>query len=336
MVTIKDIAKRLGVTPATVSLALNGKGRVSSVKRAEIRAVAEEMHYVPSNVAQTMRTKQSKTIGVLVGTIHNEFFVDEISAISDVLSERGYSLFICDAHRNVEIAAKSISALRSRGVDGIITTFGFDANEAMISEIKTCVTNGIKVFTLTTGIDLPEVPLVNFSFRDQFVEVLSNLVENGHRNIGCLTVQKGEWLDTNRFELFQKEMKSLNVFKEEYVYRIDIFKDDAKEVVRHLLLDHPEITAIIGINDYVAIHAMKGILGMGLKIPEDISLVGFDGIEGTQMVTPSITTIKTPHELGTIIAEKLLDSIEDPNYICPHKFTVPCSIIWGDSIGKAK
>ncbi len=332
MVTIKDIAQKLGVTPATVSLTLNGKGRVSEEMRSLIKKTADEMGYTPSLAAVSMRTKQSRTIGVIVGTINNEFFVREIQAISDVASRRGYCLFICDAGKDREKAKENLRALRARGVDGVITSFGFYTGESFSDEIRTCLDNGIRIVTLTTSITMPEVPSVIFSSKEQIECLIDRMVSLGHRHIGCLAAEKGSWLDENRFALMKEVMTEKGVFNEDEVLYFNIFDGRIGEHTEALLTSHPEITALIAINDYVAIQAEKMVLRMGYSVPGDISIAGFDGINSTEYLTPSITTIATPDAIGTRATEKLLDWIENPDGGVPENEIIPCTIRWGESL----
>lgn len=332
MVTIKDIAQKLGVTPATVSLTLNNKGRVSDEMRKLIKDTAEEMGYTPSLAAASMRTKQSRTIGVIVGTINNEFFVNEIQAISDVANRRGYCLFICDARKDKKRARENLKALRARGVDGVIVSFGFFSGESFQEEVANCLKNNIKVITLTSSVSMPEVPAINFSSREQIDEVITKMVDYGHTNIGCLTALKDSWLDINRFSIFKDVMEKKGVYNEDEVLYFDIFDGMIKEHTKALISFHPEITALIAINDYVAIQAQKAVQEMGLHVPEDISIIGFDGINSTSYVMPQITTISTPDEIGTTAAEKLLDWIENPGHGRPGDAIIPCTIKWGNSI----
>lgn len=336
MVTIKDIAKRLSVTPATVSLALNDKGRVSEEMRSLIKSVANEMGYVPSIAAKAMRTRQSKTIGVVVGTINNEFFINEIQAISDVATQNGYSLFICDAGHDKKKATSNIKALRSRGVDGIIISFGFYAGEDFLSEVRTCISEGIRVMTLTNAVSNPDIPSVFFSSEEQVDEVVRRIVDLGHREIGCLTTEEGSWLDRNRFQIVKTSLESHGIFKEKNVIGFDIFNGEIGKNTRELLEKNPDISAIIAINDYVAIQAQKTLLEIGKKIPEDISVVGFDGIASTEYVTPTITTVATPIEIGTVVAEKMIQWLEGHEGSQPEDTILPCTIKWGSSLGRRK
>lgn len=334
LVTIKDIAQKLGVTPATVSLTLNGKGRVSEETRSLIKKAADEMGYTPSLAAVSMRTKLSRTIGVIVGTINNEFFVNEIQAISDVAAERGYCLFICDAGKDREKARENLRALRARGVDGIITSFGFYTGDSFNEEIKSCLENGIRIITLTTSITMSEVPSVIFSSRDQIEIIIDRMVALGHTHIGCLTAEKGSWLDDNRFSLFRDVMIERGVYDENVIMHFNIFDGKIGEHTEKLISSHPEITAVIAINDYVAIQVQKTILSMGYSVPGDISIIGFDGISSTEYLTPTITTIATPKAIGTRATEKLLDWIESPNEGRPEDETIPCTVKWGESLSK--
>ena len=332
MVTIKDIATKLDVSPAAVSLALNGKGRVSEEMRALIKSTADEMGYVPSIAAKAMRTRHSNTIGVVVGTINNEFFIKEIQAISDVAAERGYSLFICDAGYDSKQATENIKALRARGVDGIIISFGFYASVDFIKEVMTCIGEGIRVITLSDSISGDEIPTVEFSSKEQIDEVVGRLVALGHREVGCLTSEKDTWLDKNRFNFFKASMEKHGIYNEDNVVRFDIFEGNIDHKVRLLLDMNPNVSAIIAINDYVAVQAHKTLLGMGKRIPEDISIIGFDGIASAEYVTPSITTIATPEMIGTSAAKNLIEWLEMPENGQPEDVLIPCTIKWRGSL----
>ena len=111
MVTLKDVAKKAGVTPATVSMALNGKGSISDATRKRIEKIVKELGYYPSATAKALRTNRSKTLGIIVGSLRNEFFMDIIYAVEEYASKKGYIIFVCDAERSSEKVVSSLKAL---------------------------------------------------------------------------------------------------------------------------------------------------------------------------------------------------------------------------------
>ena len=337
MVTLKDIAKKAGVTPATVSMALNGKGSISDGTRKRIERIAKEMGYYPSATAKALRTNMSKTLGIIVGSLRNEFFMDIIYAVEEYAAKKGYIIFVCDAERSSEKVVSSLKALAARGVDGILISLGFYPDKAMSGEICRLVDEGIKVLSFTSAIDLDCVPLVEPSESEIYFSVVDDLIALGHRNIGVLTAPEGAWLHDTRFQLIRKALEANGLFDGDLVGYSEMNSEAGEAAACQLLSSKPEITALICCNDLVAVGAIKASGRLGLAIPSDISIIGCDGVPLSQLISPRLTTISMPrHDMGARGCQSIIEMIEDAGTQVPHRTLIGCTLINGETLGKAR
>jgi Transcriptional regulators len=180
VITIKDIANKAGVSSATVSMALNGKGNISEKTKRKLLRIAKEMNYIPSSSAKALKTNRSMTIGLVVGSLRNTYFTDIIASVEDVARHNGYDVFICDAERNLEKAGECLTALQSRGVDGIIFSLSLSITDEFSMKLRKMVDSGIKLVSLTRCVEDIGIPIVSFIDEECLRTMIERLFSNGH------------------------------------------------------------------------------------------------------------------------------------------------------------
>jgi LacI family transcriptional regulator len=302
MATIRDVAKLAGVSVATVSRVLNQNGYVNEETEKRVRRAIKELNYKPNEVARTLFKKTSKTIGLIVPDISNPFFPELVRAVEDVTNIYDYTVILCNSDEKSEKEKEYIEVLKQKYVDGIILT----TNQLEIAEVS--------------ELDVPVVVL-DRPFNHSFPSVIADnyggarmatrhLYEIGCRKIAHIQGPPHVVNAVERFNGYRDEMKELGLWDENLIILGNYQLKQAKEAVLQALKEH-EIDGIFAGNDVMAVGALKAVQQLGLRVPEDVAIIGYDGIPLTEMTTPELSTISQPiYEMGVIAARLLMKRIE--------------------------
>ncbi|MCR1899562.1 LacI family transcriptional regulator [Irregularibacter muris] len=333
MPTIKDIAQAAGVSIATVSMALNGKKGISPKTRDRILDIAQSINYVPSAAARALKTKHSYTLGMIIGQLSNSYSIDIITAAEKVARERGYNIFILNAELSIEKTIECLRILDHQEVDGILVSVFLYSEQSYIEEIHRLMNKGIHVVSLTRNLEGYGIPVVSYKEDQQVYQSLIELIELGHRDIGLVAGPKGSLMNIYRFSTFNKALREYNLYNKDYITYSQLDMYSAKEKTIELLTKFPEITAIYAINDMIALGVLQAAYHLGLKVPQDLSILGTDGIPYVNFTIPNITTIKTPrYEIGKWGTEMLINRIESTDTDENEIILFPCIPSKGESV----
>lgn len=307
MTTMKDVAKRAGVSVATVSHVINETRFVSEELKQRVLQAIEELDYQPDAVARSLRRKETRTIGLIVPDNSNSFFAEVARGIEDVGFEQGYSVILCNSDWNLEKELTYLDTLMAKRVDGIV----FIAATTQVEHVKSLVENGTPVVVAERKMPEIEVDSVLVDNFQGGYEATKHLLDLGHRRIGCIS---GPWDLTPSAERVAGYKLALNRHElqadEDLIVRGDYLFESGEMAVRRFLELSAPPTAIFACNDLMAIGAMKAILEQGLRVPEDISIVGFDDIALASYLNPPLTTIAQPkYELGRMAAQLVIQRI---------------------------
>lgn len=308
-VTIKDIAKAAGVSHPTVSRALNDHPAISPDTIKRIKQLAAEMRYVPSATARGLKTSRTHALGVITSNIDDPFWSEVLKGVDDILHPAGYSLFIAATHRDKQREREVVIAMLQRGVDGVILLAPqFSADQCHILQSY----NLPMAMVNNEGAGECQCLIFNddiFGIR----QITAHLIQLGHRKIAYLGNQQGGLTNHNRQHGFSMELQSCDInISKDYIYQASNGTPaGGLEGAKHLLsLDDPP-TAIMCYNDYMAVGVYNGITLTGLRIPDDISVTGFDNIIMSAFLTPPLTTLhQCKYELGVGAAEMMLDMLK--------------------------
>ncbi|MCI1904473.1 MAG: LacI family transcriptional regulator [Enterococcaceae bacterium] len=317
--TIKEIADLAGVSITTVSQILNNKGgRFSATTRKRVLDVVEKYHYKADFFASSMITRHSKTIGMIVPDVTDFFFSKIIEGVEAFLNASGYMIVLCNSQSNPEKEERYLEDLLHRSVDGIILAtpnlqsdkFDFQGNTV----------EGVPFLLIDRGHNRRKGGKLLVEEFQGVYTALDYLVEHGHRHIGFLREKEGYYTLCDRFAAYQEIVEHYQLpFKESYVAQGPLNIDGGYEAAREVL-KNPEITAIFCGNDEMAIGCYHAIDEAHKKIPDDISVIGFDGLEISRYVVPTLSTITQPaFEIGYTAAKFLLRSIETAGGLVPNK-----------------
>lgn len=308
-VTIIDIANKVGITPSAVSKALSDHPRISAETKSAVLAAVRELDYKPNHLATALRSGKSGLIGMIVPAIHYSFFAWAIKGAEDVLSKQGFSVIITQSNDNFLQEKKQIEGLMRAKVEGVIASMALETKD--ISHYKSLSLEIPLVLFDRTFEDAH----VNSVIIDDFtgaVKAVDHLVEKGYRRIAHLAGHNHILPFARRISGYKSALEKHGLpFRGEYLFECAPNKDEGSKVTEQLLSMPEPPDAIFAASDYLAFGALKAIKNKGLRIPEDVGIVGFSNEEFSSQVSPSITTIDQFSEtMGGSAAELLIGQLQ--------------------------
>jgi LacI family transcriptional regulator len=334
-VTIKDIARALNVSVATVSRAFNDKYDVKKETREMILQKARELGYKPNPIARKLLQKHSYNIGVIVPEFVNSFFPTVIIGIQQVLLEKNYQVIIMQSNECADIELKNMISLENNMVDGLLISL---SRETQHSEyLEQLISEKFPVVLFNRVSD--ELPASKVVFNDYKWAVFAteHLIEEGYRDIVHLCGPRNLLLIQDRIRGFKKAMEKHGLpFGDSQVVEAGIFIEDGERAMEQLIKAGRVPEAIFATNDPTAIGAMKVLKKHGYKIPQDIGVVGFSNTQMAEIVEPALTSVGQPTmEMGRIAAELLLEQITAVSPPDPRTIVLDGQLMVRDSSLKA-
>ncbi|WP_226086098.1 LacI family DNA-binding transcriptional regulator [Mesobacillus sp. S13] len=302
--TIKEIAELTGVSTATVSKVLNNTGRYSEETRKKILDVVQEYDYRPNAVAKSLRTRRSKTIGVIVPDITNEFFAQIVLAIEKYCGPKGYSVFICNTDENGEKELQYIKELELKGVDGLIHLIGSD-------ELFNVETNLPVVCIDRKPMAHNAAFITSDNFQGGYLAA-SELIEKGCKKILLIRDYRVGHPTLERQKGFKSALKEKKIpfNEEEQVLNVEVGIEQGKKAVQELIKNgNFDFDGVFATTDWLAFGAKLALEENGIKIPEEVKIIGFDNINLAKY--SSVSSIHQDKEaMGQKAAENLINRIE--------------------------
>lgn len=315
-VTLDMVAAAAGVSPSTVSRILNGTAVVSALKKKAVDDAIAQLGFVPNPMARGLAGGRTLSIGVVTQAIDSPFYGVALSGIEDALDPAGYSPLFVSGHWDAAAEARCIEVLRSRRVDGIIVLTGRLSDQAL----KTCA-KALPV--VVTGRSLKAQGLFALNF-DNFMGGLlatQHLVKLGHQRIAFITGDPAHPDANERLRGYRAALEEAGIaFDPALVVPGEYHEVSGLQAVDRLLASGQKFTAIFAANDQMAFGAALGLHRHSLRVPEDVSLVGFDDLPTALYAVPPLSTIRHPaYELGRLAATAMLQLIagEKPTVMVP-------------------
>lgn len=308
--TIKDIAKELNISTSTVSRALSDKWDVNPNTRKAVLDLAEKWDYKPNPISLSLKHNQSMFIGVVVPEFVNSFFPEVIMGIESVLRINGYYVLLCQSNESHEVELANIKALESQMVDGFIISTTGDNNS---DYYKRMIDKNIPVVFFNRICSNLEASHVVINDCKWAYEAVCHLIESGYRRIAHFTGPANIDLAIRRKKGYIEALTKNQIeIDESLIIPCGIQMEDGSHGALKILdMENPP-NAIFAINDPVAIGAIKAIKSKGLKIPDDIAVVGFTESKMAMIIEPNLTSVMQPtFEMGRIAAELLLEQINN-------------------------
>ena len=307
-VTIKDIARELGISPSTVSRALKDHPDISSDTKKAVHALAEKLNYQPNIVALNLRQRKTNTIGVIIPELVHFFFSTVISGIEDVAYQAGYSVILTQSNESYEREKTDMKALFNSRVDGMLISLSRETKN--FDHIESIISKGVPVVFYDRMYNNPNTSNV---IVDDYVgakEAVEHLIEQGYKRIAHLEGAPGLIISEDRRRGY---VDALNAHKMEVIIQEcpSGTQEDGNRATKKLLSGSNPPDAIFASSDPIAIGAMMAIKEKDLKIPQDVGLVGFSNWSLGSLVEPSLTTVDQPgFEMGQESARLLIRQIE--------------------------
>lgn len=332
MATIRDVADLAGVSVATVSRSLQQPQRVSPKTRSRVLNAIEQTGYQPNQMAVKFRSGKTHSLVVLVPTVANLFFARVISGMQEAAAQRGYTLLLGNTLGNPQIEAEYARMVQTAQADGVIqlrafNPFVFDpsSGSGLLPMVNACE-------VLETSL----CPTVTLDNRQAAATMTRHLLEHGHQRIALIKGPQASPLTQERLAGYQDALKQANIeFDPALLFDGDFTLHAGYEAARQILAHPQRPTAVFCENDETAIGAMQAIKEAGLKIPEDISIAGFDDISFAAFCDPPLTTIAQPaEEFGQTAVNLLVDVLTGKISKAP-KVIMPFELIIRHSTGPA-
>jgi LacI family transcriptional regulator len=304
-VTMKDVAKLAGVSTTTVSHVINQTRHVNDETKMSVAKAMKELEYRPNILARSLRSGETKTIGLIVPDGSNPFFAEIARQIEDLGYRKGYSVILGNSDNNPDKQTSYINTLLAKQVDGVI----FISTGGETSELQLLTENNIPIVVADRDLSLSLTDVVLLDNEKAGYEATRYLLDLGHRCIACITGPDDLSPSMLRLKGYKRALKEFNIgFKENLVEKGDFRFRGGEVAMERLLNQSCPPTAVFALNDMMAIGAMKGITKAGLEIPGDISVIGFDDIEFASAVKPALTTMAQPFsELSSKSVEMLIN-----------------------------
>lgn len=316
-VTIKDIARLSGVGISTVSRVINNKGSVSEATRKKVMDVVNTYNYIPNNSARNLKAAQSKNIALLVKGITNPFFNKMIRVIEQEVALRGYVLMIQNVNANEHELDIAIQEAQDRNLCGVIIMGGFyNYSEEKFRQLSIpCV---LVTVSASEGVDKTLYSSVRIDDEHEGYNATNYLISLGHRRIGFLhkTPSENETPNALRYNGYLRALKENNIPFDPNLVATNLTMEESGykigfQLMKQLYTKNRNMTAVFAFADILAIGAAKAVFSMGLTIPNDISIIGFDGIEMAEYYQPSLDTIYQPAmQMALSSVEILFDMIQ--------------------------
>lgn len=307
-VTLLDVARAAGTSPSTASRAISGNGYVSEAARARLLEAAERLGYVPNASARALKQRRGRAVGVVVSDLGNPFYGRLAGAIEQTLREADYQMVLLGDNSAPEeelAGARTFLAMRAPGV--IMTPVGKKAATLLTR-------HGVPVVEVDRRLSPGRCDSVVIDNERGARDATSHLLELGHRRVALLVAATNWTSDVGRLKGYRQahERASLPV-DERLIVRVPFQDPKAEARITSLLFGKRRPTAVFAANNLLAEQAWHAIRALGLRLPEDVSLVGFDDVQWMGMVTPGITVVAQPtEELGRRAAALLLRRLDDP------------------------
>jgi LacI family transcriptional regulator len=317
-VTIHDIARRLHLSHATVSRALNNHPRISDATKKRVNNIATELKYRPNIIARGLAIRQTSLIGLVVRDIRGSFHAEIIAGVQEIVEEKGFSIILCNSDKDDKDEARHLQTMVDKQVDGIVLVpvSGKKTNTQLIAQI---LQDGIPLVLVTTPKPGLRIPCVKVDNELGGYLATKHLLSLGHQHIVYLTYSTvgfntatiGSDENTDRYCGYLRALHEVRLGSKAQVLIGGLTQREIHRFMQTFMPQSNRPTAVFAFSDEMAIEVIHSALDMGCQIPDDLSVIGFDDLPYAALVHPSLSTVAQPKlELGAISARKLLYIME--------------------------
>lgn len=297
------------MSQSTVSRVINDSPRISEATRQRVKKAMERLGYSPNAVARTLITGRSQLIGLVVSNITNPFYPEVIEAIVASATEHDYNVILCNTQENLKLQTSYLKLLIEHQVDGAILTSSLLDSEGLLARVAG---NGIPLVMVNRTVDGLRVDSVRMDNSSAGRMVAKHLVDLGHRHIAFVGGLAATSTNSERLSGFRSELDTLGVgLPDEYVVHRAFTRTSGYELTQSLLTLPRRPTALFCADDLIALGAMDAVIDAGLRIPEDVAVVGVDDVQAASLRQVALTTVRQPAaEMGRRAVQLLLERIQ--------------------------
>ncbi len=327
--TIKDIAKHTGLGLATISSYLNG-GNVRTENRIKIEEAIELLNFEVNEVARGLKTNKTRTIGVVIPELNNNFCTEIITHMEDILRNHGYATIVCDCRTDKELEKKAVEFLYRKRVDGIIN-MPVNSDGSHLTSFHKAQKPIVMIDRKINGIDCDYVLVDNLN---AVKKAIQKLIDNGHTRIGMIGGPEDVFTAQERMLGYRLALMEAGIVPEDrLISHGDYTIDGGVSCIKNLIQNNKDMTAVFVANYEMTLGTVIGINEAGIKIPEDLSVIGFDNVEFARACQPKLTIVTQPmKEIACKVAELILrriDNNEDKDF---EIYKLQTEILEGNSI----
>ena len=323
MIKLTDVAKKAGVSPTTVSRVLNNRGYISNATKIKVNNAIKELNYQPNNIARSLGGKATHIIGLIFYDTSHPFFGELISKLESKLFEKGYRVFLCNSANSPDKEKRYLDMLAANKVDGIISgTHNLD-----ILEYKN-IQAPIVSFDRNLA---PYIPVVSSDNFKGGIKATKYLINQGAKHIHIISSHVRSHNPTDaRVEGFFTTLKKYNLIPHEHAFSFTMSPTIKKELIKKILQNEP-IDGLFCTDDLTAILAYEAAQEVGIEIPQDLDLIGYDGTNLIRNYFPQLSTIQQPiEEISSLLIELHLKQINGYTPKRNETFKLPVKLIVGD------
>lgn len=309
-VTIYDIAKKLKISPATVSRGLHNNPAISKITKKKIFETAEEMGYRTNHFARNLRQQQTKTIGVIMHELNSSFMTSVLAGIEKITTEAGYDIIIAHSSESAKKEAANAKNLFHKRVDGLIASLAVDT--ADLDHYKSFINKGIPIVFFDRVEQNGNNTVVIIDNAKCGYIATKHLIEQGCKRIAHITSSLTRNVYSERYKGYQQALAENKIKIDESLLIIsDLSEKAGIEAAAQILKMKPRPDGIFITNDFVAAVCIRTLKEAGIKIPEDIAIVGFNNDAIGKLIEPALTTINYPgNDMGEIAARNLINHLK--------------------------
>jgi len=329
MTTIKDVAQAASVSTATVSHVINGTRRVSDETQRRVHQAMERLHYQPNAVARGLRTNKTHFLALIIPDITNPFFTDFARGFQDAADEKGYVVILCNTDRDLKRELRYIDMVRQQKVDGLV----LNPSRVTSKDLMRLQEAQIPVVLVGSQIDDPNFDRVMVDNIQGGSDAVQHLIDLGHTRIGLVCGPRTTSSGALRYQGYCQALQRNGIpYNDALVAVGDFTHEGGAACMATLLALTPRPTAVFATSDVMALGAKKAIEDAGLRIPADISLVGFDDIPELAWTRPRLTTIAQPrYKMGREATHLLIERVEHKNVMARRRIIMEHHLVVRES-----
>lgn len=309
-ITLKEIATTLGISITTVSKALKDYPDVSEKTKKAVKDLAQNLNYTPNSFAVNLRTKESKTIGLIIPEVTHQFFSNVIKAIIDEAEKNGYLVIILQSNESLELEKKQVELLINKRVDGILISLSNESNND--SHIQEIINRNIPLVMFDKIAKLSNCSKVVIDDQKAGFEATQHLIDSGCKKIAHIRGPLNPQNSIDRYLGYKKALEKNNIpFDSKLVYTCDkVTYEEGLQFTKQLLEEHPDVDGLFAITDLVAVGAVVYCNENKIEVPKDLKIIGFSNWFMSQIIKPNLSTVEQPsYEMGSAAFNLLLEEM---------------------------